>query len=139
MAIDIGGKRTGIAVGSDETGIVSPVGVIETAGVEERTRQLGMAIDEHDPAALVVGLPLNSDGSEGKPAKAMRAMGEQWGKRFDLPVHFVDERLTSFAADLQMNQSGLTHGGKKARRDALAAAAILRDFLAGLQRDQSDV
>jgi putative Holliday junction resolvase len=138
MAIDIGGKRTGLAVGSDETGIVSPVGVIETAGADERTRQLGKAIDEHDPSALIVGLPLNMDGSEGPPAKAMREQGERWGRQFDLPVHFVDERLTSFAADQQMNQSGLTHGGKKARRDALAAAAILRDFLEGLKRDSSD-
>ena len=138
MAIDIGGKRTGIAVGSDETGIVSPVGVIETPNADERTRQLGKAIDEHDPGALVIGLPLNMDGTEGQPAKAVRVMGEQWGSRFDLPVHFVDERLTSFAADQQMNQSGLTHGGKKARRDALAAATILRDFLEGLKSDQSD-
>jgi putative pre-16S rRNA nuclease len=131
LAIDLGDKRTGLAVGDDETGIASPVGVINTAGADERLRQLGLAIDEQGPDALVLGVPLNMDGSESPGVTKSRAFAKELTERFGLPVHLVDERLTSAAADEQMAQSGLTRGQKKARRDALAAAAILRNFLAG--------
>lgn len=129
LAIDLGEKRTGLAVGDDESGIVSPVDVIITSGPEERLRQLGVMIQEHEPDALVLGVPFNMDGSAGPMALKAQALGELLTQRFGKPVHEMDERLTSAAADAQMAQSGLTHGQKKARRDALAAAAILRDFL----------
>ncbi|MEL7087446.1 MAG: Holliday junction resolvase RuvX [Planctomycetota bacterium] len=129
LAIDLGGKRTGLAVGDDASGIVSPVDVIVTANADERLRQLGVAIREHEPDALVLGVPFNMDGSAGPMALKARALGELLTQRFGKPVHEMDERLTSAAADAQMARTGLTHGQKKARRDALAAAAILRDFL----------
>lgn len=129
LAVDLGDKRTGLAVGSDVTGVASPLDVIQTANEEERLRQIGRAIDDQGPDALVVGLPLNMDGSEGPMAKKVRQFADTLEKRFELPIHLVDERLTSEAANAQMSQSGLTHRQKKARRDALAAAAMLRDFL----------
>jgi len=128
LAIDLGGKRTGLAVGADTTRLATPAGLIESRDEPHRLQQLRAAIEQHAPDALVLGLPLNADGSEGPAAKHARTLAEQCGKQFNLPVHLVDERLTSFAADQQMNRSGLTHGQKKARRDALAAARILQDF-----------
>ena len=77
----------------------------------------------------LVGLPLNMDGSEGPSAAKVRVFIDQLAEATKLTVHAFDERLTSAAADEQMAQSGLTHKQKKARRDALAAAAILRGFL----------
>ena len=88
------------------------------------------AVDDHGAGALVIGLPLNMDDTEGAPAKAARTVGAALGEAVGLPVHFQDERLTSADADWSMAQSGMTHKEKKALRDALAAAAILRDFLA---------
>ncbi|MHC4768919.1 MAG: Holliday junction resolvase RuvX, partial [Planctomycetota bacterium] len=73
--------------------------------------------------------PLNMDGTEGPRAKRVRDLGRQLGQRTDRPIHYQDERLTSFAADAQMAGSGRTHREKKELRDALAAAEILRDFL----------
>lgn len=136
LAIDLGEKRTGLAVGDDGTGIASPVGVINTTGRGERIRQVGLAIEAHGPDALVLGVPLNMDGSDSPGVTKAKVFGEELAKRFGLPVHLFDERLTSVEADEQMAQSGLTHGQKKARRDALAAAAILRGFLAGLRQDK---
>ena len=130
LAIDLGEKRTGLAVGDDGTGIASPVGVINTSGEDERLRQLGLAIEEQGPDALVVGSPINMDGSESPGVTRARAVAKELTERFGLPVHLFDERLTSEDADEQMAQTGLTRGQKKARRDALAAAAILRNFLA---------
>lgn len=129
LAIDLGQKRTGLAVGSDVTRLATPVGMIESRDDKHRLEQLADAIAEHAPDAIVLGLPLSADGSEGPAAKQMRRLAEQMQQRFNLPVHLVDERLTSFSADQRMNQTGLTHGQKKARRDALAAARILQDFL----------
>jgi putative Holliday junction resolvase len=119
-------------VGDEASGIVSPAGVIERPVEQEAAlvAEIERAAKGHDAEALVVGLPLNMDGSEGPRATLARALGERIGAAASLPVHFFDERLTSVDADWAMSQSGLTHKQKKARRDALAAAAILRDFLA---------
>jgi putative Holliday junction resolvase len=129
LAIDLGDRRTGLAVGDDETFLVSPAGTIETGNTSERHRQLLAAIAEQQPDALVVGWPLNMDGSVGPAAKKIQQAADQLGKATGLEVHLVDERLTSADADDQMARTGWTHGQKKARRDALAAANILRKFL----------
>lgn len=136
LCIDLGDKRTGLALGDTVTGLVSPGGVIEVprsrADGAELLSALAHAAAESGAAALVVGLPMNMDGTEGPRAKIVRAVAAQLGTRTGLPVHFQDERLTTAAADWQMARTGLTRGQKKQRRDALAAAEILRDFLASL-------
>lgn len=114
--------------------VASPVGVLEHArGSEELIRGLRSAVDEHlSPGDTVVfGLPIHMDGTEGERAKIVRAFAADadLGGR---AVAFHDERLTSVDADWKMAQSGLTHKQKKARRDAMAAASILQDFLSGL-------
>ena len=130
LCIDLGEKRTGVAMGDDETDLVSPVDVV----VAPRTsaaliRELLSVIDRQRPHALVIGLPLNMDGTEGAATKSVREFGAKLQAQTKLPIHFQDERLTSFAADQRMAQSGRTHKQKKELRDALAAAEILRDFL----------
>ncbi len=63
------------------------------------------------------------------PAAGARALASELGARSGRTVHLIDERLTSAEAEWTLDGSGLTRGQKKARRDALAAAAILREFL----------
>lgn len=129
LAIDPGGKRTGLAVGDDITGTAGPVDVIEAS---EPARLLGGirdAIEEHGPDALVVGIALNMDGTAGPAAKKALALAKLLEDNTALPVHRVDERLTTYAADGLLVGRGLTHKQKKNRRDALAAAMILQDFL----------
>ena len=128
LCIDLGDKRTGVAAGDDVTGIATPIEVVNTANPGERLRQLVSLIEREGPDALVVGLPLNMDDSEGPSAKKVRAFIQELAAATKLTVHAHDERLTSVEADEQMAMSGLTHKQKKARRDALAAAAILRGF-----------
>jgi len=132
LGADLGDKRTGIAIGDTDPPIVSPLRTIEhplNPG-NQLLDELAKLVDEHKPDALVVGLPLNMDETEGPQAKKVRAFAQRLAHRVNLPIHFQDERLTSDAADWEMARSGLTRGQKKARRDALAAAAFLRDFLA---------
>lgn len=132
LALDVGDKRTGVALGDAETGIVTPARLIERPVAQESLwlDDVSKAVREAGAEALVVGLPLNMDGTEGPQAKKVRGLAERAAARVNLPLHLHDERLTSEAADWVMAGSGLTRGQKKARRDALAAAEILRDFLA---------
>lgn len=128
LAIDLGDVRTGIASGDDVLRLATPVKVIEASG-DALMRALDSVIGEHGPDALVIGLPLHMDGRESPRSAAVRAFGAAAGARWSLPVHFQDERLTSFDADQRMARSGRTHAQKKAIRDALAACALLEDFL----------
>lgn len=132
LAIDLGEKRTGIAVGDDITGIASPVETIYASTHELRLKGFQRVIEEQGPDELILGAPLNMDGTDSPGVTKAKALAEELAAKFGLKVHLVDERLTSAAADEQMAQSGLTRDQKKARRDALAAAAILRNFLATL-------
>lgn len=142
LCIDLGDKRTGLAVGDSITRIASPLSVIETAitagdgavlladVVKAVTEQIGSS--PHAKGELVLGLPLNMDGSDGQRARLVRLWGEKIAKATGRIVHMQDERLTTADADWQMARSGLTHKQKKLRRDALAAAAVLSDFLNAL-------
>ncbi len=132
LAIDPGDKRTGLAVGDDETGLAGPADVIEASDPATLLRAIKRAIDDYAPDELVIGVPFNMDGSAGPAAQKALALARMLEANAGLTVHTVDERLTSFDADDRMKRTGLTRGEKKQRRDALAAAAILRDFLDNL-------
>jgi putative Holliday junction resolvase len=139
FAVDLGDKRTGLAVGDSITRIVTPTDVLEVPislrDGEALVEAIKKAVHEHvgtRDAALVVGLPLNMDSSEGPRAAMVRAFAARLGRATTLPVHFQDERLTSVQADWQMARSERTHQDKKKIRDALAAAALLQDYLATL-------
>ena len=129
LSIDFGDKRTGLAVGDDVTRIAGPVEVIDTGNQAECLSRIVQAIEQQGVDALVVGLPLNMDGTEGGAAGKYRALADRLAERCGLEVHLVDERLSSNEAERKMDRSGLTRGQRKSRRDALAAAVILQDFL----------
>ena len=135
LAIDLGDKRTGLALGDSHTGIAAPLGLIEIpitdAGGNALLTALAKAVDEHtDPAdTILVGLPLNMDGTEGPRAKLTRAFAARLSERIGREIVLIDERKTSQMADARLAQTGLTHKQKKKRRDAIAAAAICQAFL----------
>jgi putative Holliday junction resolvase len=129
LAIDLGAKRTGLAAGDDVVGLVQPVEVVQVPRGPALLDALARAIDRHGPDALVIGLPLNMDGTEGGATADVRAFGTALAGRVGLPVHYHDERLSSFEADQRMARSGRTHREKKELRDALAACAILEAWL----------
>ena len=128
LAIDIGDKRTGLAVGDEETGIISPVGVLEVPRGDALLKEIATALESHVPDEIVIGLPLNMDGTEGDRARIARQFGNALRLRCALPVRFQDERLTSYAADQALAGTGRTHREKKQIRDALAAVEILKDY-----------
>ncbi len=139
VALDLGDKRTGLAVGDAVTGIASPLEVVEMPIDREKgealLRALAHAMFRHfgegltSDVTMIVGLPLNMDGTEGPRAILTRKFAERLAEHVRLPMELVDERLTSVEADDRMARTGLTHGQKKKRRDALAAQVLLQGYL----------
>ena len=130
LGIDLGGKRTGLAFAETLSGLVMPIEVLHASEGPALDSALDDAIREHGPHRLVIGLPLNMDGTEGPAAQKSRAMGKNLQQRHGLPVEYQDERLTSFAAEADLAERKLNRRAKKNVADAHAAAEILRDWLA---------
>ena len=136
LAIDPGNKRTGLATGSDVTGLVTPLTTIELPVGDALIEAIAAQVAAQSPDRIIMGLPLNMDGTEGPQAKSVRSFAASLAEHISVEIVFQDERLSSFAADQEMARTGRTHKQKKLLRDALAAAAILRDYLDTRASDQ---
>lgn len=131
LALDLGAKRVGIAV-SDELRIsATPLPVIERRSWKELLRQIKAIVETYDARGLVVGLPLNMDGSEGPAATEAKRLGENFRRSLDVPVYLQDERLTTFAARSNLQAERQTDEQIERRIDSESAALILRDYIAG--------
>ncbi len=131
LAIDLGTRRIGLALGDADTGVVSPLRMLTAAGSAEADARAILAVAaEYGADALVLGLPLNMDGSEGPQAKLSKGLAAALTSLGGRPVHLHDERLTSDAADHRLLSRELTRRQKKARQDGVAAAILLESFLA---------
>lgn len=129
LGIDHGQKRTGLAVCDASETLVTPHQVIQTSNQEEQVRRIEEILIAEDIDAVVIGLPLNMDGSEGPRAKQVRHFARSLGCKIQCPIVFHDERLSSYEADHLSKDLELTRKRKKKRVDAIAAAAILQSFL----------
>lgn len=135
LAIDYGSKRIGLASCDPDESIASPAGVLDASGdpQQDAARVCDFA-DRHEIDALVVGLPLNMDGTVGPQARRTLRFVEALRARTRRPVETFDERLTSFQADQWLDQLDVSPRRRRQRRDALAALAILQSFLAARHR-----
>lgn len=127
VALDVGGRRIGVAV-SDELGMVaSPVRTVDIK--REGLSGLVKVILHYDPVEVIVGLPTGLSGYEGPQAKETRDFAAQLAEHVPVPITFWDERLTSFAADQALMHSGYRTKQRKERIDAVAASLILQSYL----------
>jgi putative Holliday junction resolvase len=128
VAFDFGAKRVGVAVGETTTGIASPLTTIAAEANAARFAAIDRIVAEWQPAGFVVGRPKHSDGSPHAVALLAEKFGRRLAARFQRPVAFVDETLTSATAERELAQHG-TRARRKGDVDALAAAMILQSFL----------
>lgn len=127
MGLDIGGKRTGVAV-ADELGIsAGPVGFV-TRGPRDRA-ELRALVARYGITRLVAGLPANMSGREGPQAADVRDYAEQLAADLDLPLDFWDERLTSTIAERALIDRGVRRDKRREQIDAVAAAVMLQNYL----------
>lgn len=129
LGFDYGEKHTGVAVGSTHSGSAQPLTVLTARGGAPDWDGITQLIGEWHPAALVVGLPLNMDGSDNRVTRAARAFGELLRARYNLPVHMVDERLSSRVATDTLLEAGVPLKRHKDCVDKVAAQTILQTFL----------
>jgi len=127
LAIDYGLKHTGLAICDRSETIASPLTVID--GSRDLPEKINEIIKSENVDAVVLGLPLNMDDSHGPQAKLVCRFAEKLKLLIDVPIHFQDERLTSFAAEQKFAAVELSKKKKKKRLDAVAAAEILKAFL----------
>jgi len=129
LAVDFGSVRLGLAV-SDALGMSShPLPALRRGTPETDLAAIRQLVSERDVRRLVVGLPLNMDGSEGPMARAAREFGAWLGGGTGLPVEYEDERLTTDEAEEFLRSVGLRPSDRKKLRDSVAAAVILRGVL----------
>jgi len=127
LAIDYGDKYTGLAICDPAETIASPLAVIE--GQKDLIKKIADIVATENVEAVVLGLPLNMDGSKGSQAEYVSRFAERLKTHLQIPVHFQDERLSSFAAEKKLAPAEFTRKKKKKRLDAIAAAEILEAFL----------
>ncbi|HOA75726.1 MAG TPA: Holliday junction resolvase RuvX [Phycisphaerae bacterium] len=136
LGVDFGTKRIGLALADagEAGGIASPLKILQARPQPAQNAQAILDVaDEYGADAIVIGLPLNMDGTEGPQAKLSKSLAAALTQLGSLPVHLHDERLTSHAADHKLLDRDLTRKQKKARHDAVAAAVLLESFLADSQ------
>lgn len=129
MAVDLGDARTGLAVCDRTEFLASPVGVIEERRFEEIVRKVAAAVTEYAVGEVVVGYPLNMNGSEGDRAKKSALFAEQLGNTVPVPVRLWDERSTTVAAHGILNETNTRGKKRKAVVDEVAATLILESYL----------
>src|SRR5580698_725980 len=135
-AIDLGKRRIGLAVTDDEGIAVHPIGVVGRRSVVRDLESIQARLVEFEVSHVVVGLPLNMDGSSGPSARMAVAFAERLRESSGLPVDLYDERLTSFEAEERLRElAGGPTGNKsklvrdKGTIDAVAASIILEGWL----------
>jgi putative Holliday junction resolvase len=129
LALDVGNKRVGIAVGSSEGGIASPLRVMPRQSVDQDAALLKDIIREYDVDEIIVGLPHNADGSTSEQETRTHSYVSRLGPLLGVPVSFYDERYSTSIAMQSQRQRGVSEKQGRGTLDANAAAVILQDFL----------
>jgi putative Holliday junction resolvase len=128
LGIDYGTKRVGLAHG-DEIGVATPLPALTDADEAVRWRKLGEVIRQRRITDLVLGYPYNMDGSVGFKAKEVDAFAAKLKAAFGLPVHLIDETLTSSEAESSIAKKDRRAVRDSGLIDSRAACLILQDYL----------
>jgi len=129
LALDIGEKRTGVAVGSTEGRLARPHSVIRMGGREAFTRRLRELIAQTGAELVVVGCPLQMDGSASPQGERIRHFVAGFGDEVNVPIVFWDEAYSSADARVALIDSGASRKRRREREDAAAAAVFLQRYL----------
>ena len=130
LGFDFGVRRIGVAIGNTLIGDARPLAIVEAVPVDRRFERIAALLREWQPQRLVVGRPLDEDGSPTETTRLADRFANQLNGRFGLPVERVDERFSSREAQAIIASAG----GRPEDEDRVAAAVILSQYLAGLRR-----
>ena len=128
-ALDLGRRRIGVAVTDAAAMGAHPVGVVERRSMARDLEAIAAMLRNREVTTIVVGLPLNMDGSEGPAAGSARRFADQLAAALKVEVEMFDERLTSFEAEERLKGMPVKKGARKPTIDAIAATVILEGWM----------
>ena len=135
LGVDFGEARTGLAVSDAARLLASGIGNIAGGGLEKSADAIVSAASEQNAVAIVLGLPVNMNGTEGPRAERVRRLAELIAERApELPVALMDERMTTMAASRFLNQTNTRGKKRKGVIDTLSAQIILQNALDRLKQ-----
>lgn len=130
LGVDFGDTRTGLAISDETRFLASGIGYISPGGIAKTADEVAKTAKEQKVSAIIVGLPINMDGSHGPRAERAcefaRLLGERLG---DLPIALFDERMTTMAAARYLNETNTRGKKRKGVIDTLSAQIILQNAL----------
>lgn len=130
VGIDPGEVRIGIAISDEAAAIAFPKETVSAkGGWSEAAARIADALRDEDVSAVVVGLPLRLDGSEGESARRARGLGEAVSEALDVEVTYWDERLTTVSAERSLREMGRRGSKRRQVVDQSAATILLQGYL----------
>src|SRR5580692_7837404 len=131
LGIDHGTRRVGLSYG-DEIGVATPLPALAYPDASRQWAGIASVLRDRKITDIVIGHPLNMDGSSGPKAKEVEEFASKLRSEFGLPVHLIDERLTSYEAESTIAPAKRRTVRKSGLIDSMAATLILQDYLDGL-------
>jgi len=138
LALDVGTKTIGVAVTDPLRMFGQPVCTIRRQGVRKDVDQICPLIASHDVVDIVVGLPLELDGTEERSARLARQIGEALDAATECAVHYMDERFSSVEAEQKLIEMNVSRKRRKEVVDQVAAIVILERYLNSMQRGSGE-
>lgn len=133
LALDHGSRRIGVAVGDSETGMAFARPALQRRNLERDLAVIGELCAVEGADLVIIGLPLNMDGTEGEQAAAARAFGERLAA-IGLPIAYEDERLSSWEAAERLAEAGRRTRRGSGELDSMAARVTLQQYLDARRR-----
>jgi putative Holliday junction resolvase len=135
MGLDLGSKTIGLALSDAGLSIASPLVTLKRKKFTADAQALKKLIDEHKVGGLVLGLPVNMDGTEGPRCQSTRQFATNLMEKFDIPIAFQDERLSTAAVErVLIGEADMTRKRRGEVVDKMAAAYILQGALDAMRR-----
>ena len=129
LGLDIGKKTIGLAIADVRTSVASPLPVLWRKKFTPDAEHLVEVIKQREVGGLVLGWPLNMDGTEGPRCDSVRDFAHAFLRLYDIPIGFQDERMSTQAVERDMIAADMTRARRAVRRDSLAAVWILQSAL----------
>jgi len=132
MGLDYGDKTVGVAISDELLITAQPIETVErerTNKLRKTYQRIEALIAEYEVEKIVLGRPLNMNGTEGDRVELTEAFAEELSRRTGLEIIWVDERLTTVEANRILEETGVAHSARKEHIDKMAAAIILQTYL----------
>jgi len=137
LGLDLGSKTIGLAISDDSWIVASPIQTIQRTKFSKDAQTLLALIEREKIRGLVIGWPVNMNGTEGPRCQSTRAFQRNLAKLIELPMLFWDERMSSIAADRAMLEADLSRAKRAANIDQIAAGIILQSALERLVNERN--